>query len=59
MIKIKIDQCREHYNRLRPHAKRTATAKHLRALLEVSEFLYRENNKKEMELRELRTSDDT
>lgn len=51
---IKIELCRRHWQSLAPHVKDRETAKHLLAAVEIAERLLRENNKLEMENRELR-----
>jgi hypothetical protein len=54
MNKAKIELCRKHYEQLSPEAKNRKTAKHLRAAVEISERLIRENSALEHENREFR-----
>jgi hypothetical protein len=53
-MNVILDLCRKHWQALAPHVKDRQTAKCLIAAVEAGERLYRENNKIEMEARELR-----
>ncbi len=54
MTRIKIQQCREHWQQLPPHCKARPTAKHLFAAVEIAERLLSENSKFEAQAITLR-----